>query len=220
MQASRRARLQTEAESNLSLLTEEGRRAANLESELKRVRAALADATKERRALAEKVASLDGGLALEALRLEEVEVREKMERVELLRRQVGRRMMNAGLANGWAAWHELWSAKTYAMGRLQQAASRLKAPELARSFQWWLTWRQRKAHKKEMNAARAKEAAAIEDREELVTAMKRMREDYEAQIIDLHQQKAEMRETLATMDGGASQFQVRERTSRSSLALT
>ena len=71
-----------------------------------------------------------------------------------------------------------------------------------------------------MKAVRAREAAALENREEIVTAMERMREDYEAQLIELHQQKAEMRATLATMDGGASQLQVREHTFRSSIALT
>jgi len=73
--------------------------------------------------------------AAEQLAAEEAKAKE--ERVELLRRQIGRRMMNSDIANGWAAWHELWSAKRYALGRLKSVARQLKAPELSQSFGFW-----------------------------------------------------------------------------------
>ena len=66
----------------------------------------------------------DERLALEAEKAKE-------ERVELLRRQIGRRMMNQGIANGFTAWHELWFAKTYALNRLREVGNRFRTPELA-----------------------------------------------------------------------------------------
>ena len=41
---------------------------------------------------------------------------------------------------GWSAWHELWSARTYAFKRLRQVANHLMSPELARAFGWWNEW--------------------------------------------------------------------------------
>ena len=54
------------------------------------------------RASAEEIAALRGE-------------QEKEARVDLLRRQMVRRMMNAGISNAWQAWYELWDAKKYAM---------------------------------------------------------------------------------------------------------
>ena len=84
-----------------------------------------------------RVSQLDGGASeIQALLTAQAEV-EKEKRVELLRRQVVRRMMNASIVNGWSAWYELWAAKTYAMARLRQAATRLHAPQLERAFSCW-----------------------------------------------------------------------------------
>ena len=86
------------------------------------------------RQLVELTGSAEERMALQA-------EREKEKRVELLRRQIVRRVMNAGLANGWAAWHELWSAKTYAMGRLREVGNRMNAPYLSGAFVYWMrTW--------------------------------------------------------------------------------
>ena len=62
---------------------------------------------------------------------------EKEGRVEMVRRQSLRRILNRRLASGWAAWSAFWSAKTYALRRLRQVANHLKSPELARAFTWW-----------------------------------------------------------------------------------
>ena len=44
---------------------------------------------------------------------------------------------------GWAAWLDFWSAKTYAMQRLQRSANQLRAPFLTRAFVFWLRdWQQ------------------------------------------------------------------------------
>ena len=64
------------------------------------------------------------------------------ERVELLHRQASRRILNKDIANGFAAWYELWSAKTYAMGRLREVGNKLHAPEMTGAFGGWVNvWR-------------------------------------------------------------------------------
>ena len=63
-------------------------------------------------------------------RAEAQAAKEKEERVELLRRQIGRRMMNSSLTRGWSAWYDLWTAKSYALRRLREVANRLRKPEV------------------------------------------------------------------------------------------
>ena len=57
--------------------------------------------------------------------------REKEERVELLKRQIGRRIMNAGLSRGWTAWTECWRAKVYALQRLKECIGKEVAVHLS-----------------------------------------------------------------------------------------
>ena len=63
--------------------------------------------------------------------------RSREERVDLLCRRAGRRMMFSGLADAFEAWMELWEAKTYALGRLRQVGSRLRAPKLGVAYGVW-----------------------------------------------------------------------------------
>ena len=87
---------------------------------------------------AEQVMLLGGGAEEQAALMEAQAAKEKEERVELLRRQIGRRMMNSSLTRGWSAWMELWQAKVYAMARLKQAGKRLRRPELGEAFELWI----------------------------------------------------------------------------------
>lgn len=112
---------------------------ARLERELARVRTE-ADARVARvedekaKALENQLTALTGSAEqIAALR----EAEEKEARVELLKRQIGRRMLYGGLARGWAAWHELWEAKTSAMAKLQSCGNKLSKPEIAGAFDFW-----------------------------------------------------------------------------------
>ena len=78
--------------------------------------------------------------------------KEREQRVELLGRQAMRRMLNSALADGWSAWHELWSAKTYAMGRLREVANRLKSPALSTAFGEWVAGWEDSKREAEMKA--------------------------------------------------------------------
>ena len=62
---------------------------------------------------------------------------QKEARVEALRRKALRRIQNAGLAAGWSAWHEAWSAKRYALDRLRSVSNKLRMPGLSKAFEFW-----------------------------------------------------------------------------------
>ena len=64
--------------------------------------------------------------------------KERLERVDMLHRQAGRRILNQRLQKGWGAWTAFHEAKTYAMKRLREAANRLRAAEPSQSFYGWL----------------------------------------------------------------------------------
>ena len=112
---------------------------SSLEQELETVRAEmrakLADADTEKRAALERLRVELVGSAEEMAALREQQAKE--DRVELLRRQIMRRMMNQGISRGWTAWVEMWSAKTYAMARLREVGNRFRTPELAGAFTHW-----------------------------------------------------------------------------------
>lgn len=83
------------------------------------------------RQLAEVNAAADAKAALEA-------AKEREARIELLRRQVVRRMKNADLSKGWTAWQELWEARRYQQALLREAGMKLKAPALSSAFAFWV----------------------------------------------------------------------------------
>ena len=112
---------------------------AALEAELNKVRAEyearLANMEEQHKlAMHRQLVELTGTAdEIRALR----EEKSKEERVELLRRQVTRRIMNAGISRGWTAWHDLYTERKYAVERLREVGNKLRAPDLAFSFQIW-----------------------------------------------------------------------------------
>ena len=89
------------------------------------------------------------------------EAKEKEERIELLRRQVVRRIMYSSMSHGWSAWVELWQAKSYALATLRRSAGRLQAPALADSFVYWQRDCEMAKTAREMERA-ARESASAE----------------------------------------------------------
>ena len=131
------AKLEAENRSKSAMLLSSGERFAQMETELAQVKKELTKANAERQMLREKVGELDGGVA-EAERLrEEQAAKEKEERIELLRRQIGRRMMNQGITRGFQAWMEMWEAKRYALEKLREVGNHLRSPEKAAAFNMW-----------------------------------------------------------------------------------
>ena len=58
-------------------------------------------------------------------------------RIELLRRQVTRRMLNASVSRAWSAWATYCERRAYAVDRLTHAANRLHAPDISHAFYQW-----------------------------------------------------------------------------------
>ena len=109
------------------------------EAELARVRAEyerkLITAAMEQTAALQRQRIELVGTAEERAGVLEAQARE--ERIELVRRQMVRRIMNRDIALGFGAWKDLWEATVYAMGRLRDVGNRLRAPELANAFAEW-----------------------------------------------------------------------------------
>ena len=84
--------------------------------------------------------------------------KEKEARIELMRRQVGRRMMNRNLANGFSSWYAMWSAKTYAINRLREVGNRLRAPEKQIAFLRIVEAADRARHAKQLRALSEEQA--------------------------------------------------------------
>ena len=57
--------------------------------------------------------------------------------MELLHRQMSRRMFNQDLAFGWTAWHGWWESKTYVLSRLRQVGNKLHRPNISVAFFHW-----------------------------------------------------------------------------------
>ena len=87
--------------------------------------------------------------------------RERTLRIELLQRQVARRILHSDLVRGWSSWHELWSARTYAMARLREVANRLHSPKLAAAFYFWASERAAAEHRAQQ-AALSNQARSLE----------------------------------------------------------
>ena len=124
---------------------------------------------------ASEIASLRG----EGRSLEEAaaarEAAAKEERVELLRRQSVRRMLNRDLSWGWQCWLDLWEAKTYAMKRLRECAQRLKSPEMAEAYGVWVTVWEATVRRRELAAAESRAKGALEGAETLQEEVERLR---------------------------------------------
>jgi len=163
-------------------------RYVELEAEVAKVKAEMIAVAEERNALRERVTQLDGGVA-EAERLrKEQEQTNKEERIELLHRKASRRMLNKDIADGFAAWQEMWSGKTYAMGKLREVANTLHAPELAIAFDLWSETHLEEKQQAEFMAVAQRAAGLDEDRTSLADELQRLKMEYEAQMTSIQEE--------------------------------
>ena len=133
------------------------------------------------------------------------EAKQKKERIELLRRQVARRMLNQGLANGFTAWLEMWTAKTHAIQRLRAVANRLRTPELSIAFGSWAS---------EMIGARAaaqssefmlRQVALEAERDELLVEVRRARAEAREKVAELSTDRIALMKKVALLTNGAAE---------------
>jgi Ca2+-binding EF-hand superfamily protein len=137
---------------------------------------------------------------------------EKEERVELLRRQIARRMMHQGLIRGWTSWHASWFQKATRRRLLQKAAARLTKP--ARSAAWSLwrdSWqdakrmRERKAMLTEM---RQREAMLGSDATSLRAQIDRERAESQRRLRASEKAREELQQRLTAFEGGPSEAEL------------
>lgn len=158
---------------------------AALEGELAACREKLEEVLADRRQLRDKLTELDGGVA-EAERLREEQLQaEKGERVALLHRQMTRRMMNSGVTSGWAAWHELWSAKTYALSTLRRAANKLHngRRDLDWAFGVWADECEEVRRQADLNSRKTREEQLEAKVEQLETLLEETKVGYEQRLL-------------------------------------
>jgi len=92
----------------------------------------------------------------------------KAERVELLYRQIARRMKNQDVIRGWTSWLALWEHETHIRRCLAHSAGRLSKPALGGAFDWWVfEWEELKRQKE-----RDRQAAKRAELEEAVRQSK------------------------------------------------
>ena len=69
------------------------------------------------------------------------EQEERERRVEAMRRQIFRRMMNQQLASGWASWADYWGARVHLTTMHSRAARHVQKASVMHAFYgWWHTW--------------------------------------------------------------------------------
>eukprot|EP00900_Chrysochromulina_parva_P022245 jgi/Chrpa1/4654/Chrysochromulina_OHIO_Genome00018070-RA len=101
-------------------------------------------------------------------------------RIELLRRQVTRRIMNTDLARGWTAWFYMWTYGKNDRRLLQKVASRVNKPELNEAFTHWrIDWKvmAKRAEEAELWSRRQLEAATAQAAEKVVKRVQQRHAD-------------------------------------------
>jgi len=137
-------------------------------------------------ALERQRTELVGTAAEKAAMMEE---QSKEERIELLRRQIGRRMMNQGIIRGWSAWQEMYDAKTYAMNKLREVGSKLRSPEMAMAFSKWLDLYQEHLDRQLMSEAEKREAELAEERARHAAELDQLKSVYEVKLASASDEK-------------------------------
>lgn len=188
----------SDATKRIDMLGKDAGKALSLQEQNDQLRGELEEATLQLDKLREQLRIIDGG-ASEAAAMHAAQMeKEKEERVELLHRQIGRRMMYADLGSAWAAWLELWTARTYAMERLRKVSMRFRKPELSMAFAFWEQhWNATKAAKLERAHAHSVEQLASEGAKVA---------ELTSQLAAAQNELEELREKLSGLDGGAAEM--------------
>ena len=131
----------------------------------------------------------------------------KEERIELLRRQSMRRVLYRDLSAGWDAWHELYTARRYALEKLRQCTARLKAPELNDAFTGWTEEVSKAKREAEVAEMLRREAAAQGASSALEAELAKVRAEYEARIEHMElTHKTAMERQVIELTGTADQI--------------
>ena len=128
-------------------------------------------------------------------------------RIERLQRQVGRRILNQGLANGWAAWHDMWRARVLAMERLQWVSNRLRTPALESAFGYWGARSADAKQRLTLSAQQAREASLELERQRLVGELCLVRAEADRRVAAMQAERLALLERIAQLTGGHAEAQ-------------
>jgi len=145
------------------------------------------------------------GSAAELMAMREEQAREA--RVELLRRQVARRILHQGLANGWAAWHDMWRARVFAMERLRRVSNRLRTPALERAFGYWGARSADAKQRLTLSAQQAREATLELERQRLVGELCLVKAEADRRLAAMQAERLALLERVAQLTGGHAEAQ-------------
>ena len=161
-----------------------------------------------RQALSNQLAELGGSVAEKDRLLQQQESKAREERVELLRRQIVRRIMNQGITRGWSAWSTLWQDKKRQRHQLQQVANRLRAPEKSSAFTFWRQDWEKAVHKAKQAALKQKSAELDQGAHALQAELNRVRDEYQRRFEAIAKERDALREQLGVTSGD---FEVKQR---------
>ena len=197
---------------------EAGQGTAALSQQLEKLREhyelRLASSESARKALEDQLNQLGGAMSEQERLLKEQEEKAREERVELLRRQIVRRIMNAGISRGWTAWHTLWHEKTTQRHQLLQVANRLTKPLLSQSYSFWRQDWERELHKAKQRALKQRSAELDQGAEALKIELDRVRKEYAERFEAVVKERDALREKLGVTSGD---FEAKQRAQQEQL---
>ena len=195
--------LRRQCEELQAAVLDEQRRAAQLEEKLQAALATSARAV-EAALEAQRVELTGTQQEREAL----LEAEAKQARVERMVKQAGRRMIHAGLADGWEAWVGCWEARRDALHKLSRAGRRLRVPELACAFDAWsalLDVKYELKRRAQLSGMQKREADLEDEISKLERRMERQRLECDERLLKAAEEKERALERLLTeLTGQAS----------------
>ena len=130
---------------------------------------------------------------------------EREARVELLRRQIARRMVHAGKASAWGAWHGWWARRVVALGQLRHATAMLRYPRIAAAYHLWAARAEESRRRAERRAQKATIAGVESERAEIEAELRQAREEARARAQQASAERIQLLDQIAKLSGGAAE---------------
>jgi Ca2+-binding EF-hand superfamily protein len=176
-----------------------------LEEQLRKLRehyeVRLAASEQARQELAAELEGLTGSVEEKERLLAEQEAKAREERIELLRRQIVRRIMNKDIGRGWTAWYTTWEEKVIQKQRMQRVANKLRAPETSAAYAFWRQDWEKAVDKAKQMQLKMREAFLTDGAEGLKDELNRVRVEFEKRFQTVVKERDELRARLDQAGG-------------------
>ena len=176
-----------------------------LEEQLRKLRehyeVRLAASEQARQELTAELEGLTGSVEEKERLLAEQEAKAREERIELLRRQIVRRIMNKDIGRGWTAWYTTWEEKVIQKQRMQRVANKLRAPETSAAYAFWRQDWEKAVDKAKQMQLKMREAFLTDGAEGLKDELNRVRVEFEKRFQTVVKERDELRARLDQAGG-------------------